>query len=152
MAAKSTESHGHKYALLAEELYKNLKRSNATAAQLQSPEFNKVRNLDEKIESILSNPNLPDSMKARMYSEAAAEYFDLRQRAPEISSSGTSIREHPAQVVQKHPAIVQPPQATPGGPLGQYVTPTQEPSTKPPPSLLLDEPEVHPERALFFIQ
>ena len=85
-ASRSFENNGKKYTLLTEELYKNLKRSNASAEQLQSPEFAKVKNLDEKIESILSSTNLPDSMKARMYSEAAAEYFDLRQRAPETGA------------------------------------------------------------------
>ena len=85
-ASRSFENNGKKYTLLTEELYKNLKRSNASAEQLQSPEFAKVKNLDEKIESILSSTNLPDSMKARMYSEAAAEYFNLRQRAPETGA------------------------------------------------------------------
>ena len=52
-------------------------------------------------------------MKARMYSEAAAEYFDLRQRAPE---TGTAMKEHmPLMVAHRQalpkrlpPAIVQP--------------------------------------------
>ena len=152
MAAKSIETHGQKYALLAEELYKNLKRSNATAAQLQSPEFSKVKNLDEKIESILSNPNLPDSMKARMYSEAAAEYFDLRQRAPETST--TTMRDMPLMVAQRQPIKRPPPdivqakprEATPPPvqvrePL-LYVTPTQEPPILHEQEEKMDESEV----------
>ena len=108
-ASRSFENNGKKYTLLTEELYKNLKRSNASAEQLQSPEFAKVKNLDEKIENILSSTNLPDSMKARMYSEAAAEYFDLRQRAPETGAVLKERLVQPKPQTQYKPFIMRTP-------------------------------------------
>lgn len=122
---KSIENHGQKYMLLAEELYKNLKRSNATSEQLQSAEFAKVKNLDEKIEGILANPNLPDSMKARMYSEAAAEYFDLRQRTPETAAA---MREHftPLLPSERKPHIIKTPPEVPVQQPEQFLSSVQE--------------------------
>ena len=83
---ESVENRGRKYTLLTEELYKNLRNANRRAEQTQSAEFSQILALDDKIKDILSS-QLPDTMKARMYGEAASEYFNLRERAPETSSN-----------------------------------------------------------------
>lgn len=81
--AQKVESKGHKYALISEELYKNLRKANQKTDLTESPEFLKMRNLDEEISQILENKYLPDSMKAQMYSQAVAAFGEFRQRAPE---------------------------------------------------------------------
>ncbi len=50
---------------------------------IQSPEFAKIKSLDDKIQDILSNKNIPESDKAQLYSIAASEYINLRNKAPE---------------------------------------------------------------------
>ena len=82
--AKPIENRTKKYALLANELYENLRTANQRVEQLQSPEFSKVLSLDEQVKQILENSHLPDFMKARMYSELASQYIDAREKAPEI--------------------------------------------------------------------
>ena len=81
------EAGPKKFALLNEELYKNLRRSNQMSEQLQSPQMAKVLSLDEQINQILANNTLPDFVKAKMYSEALSEYFATREKAPELSKA-----------------------------------------------------------------
>ena len=85
--AKPIENRTKKYALLANELYENLRTANQRVEQLQSPEFSKVLSLDEQVKQILENSHLPDFMKARMYSELASQYIDAREKAPEINAA-----------------------------------------------------------------
>ena len=83
---EEVQNRGRRYTLLTDELYKNLRNANRRAEQTQSAEFSQILALDDKIKDILSS-QLPDTMKARMYGEAAGEYFNLRERAPETSSN-----------------------------------------------------------------
>lgn len=82
------ENRGKKYALLTEELYKNLRNANRRAEQTQSAEFSQILALDDKIKDILAS-QVPDTMKARMYAEAANDYFQLREKAPETRKPET---------------------------------------------------------------
>ena len=84
MAQQSIESKGKKFALLSDELYKNLRNENLKTEHTQSPQFSLVKKLDESIGEILSNTHLPDGIKARMYSEAVADFLAARSKAPEV--------------------------------------------------------------------
>ena len=86
-AEKIIQAGPKKVAVLDAELYKNLKWTNQTNKQLESPQMSKVRSLDEQITEILENPTLSDFVKAKMYSETLAEYFKTRADTPEIQKS-----------------------------------------------------------------
>ena len=113
--AQNIERGGHKYAVISEELYKNMRRANQKSELTESPEFHKVRKLDEQIAEILENKYLPDSMKAQMYSEAVAAFGEFRQRAPEIGEKAAVKRkllqiEQPEMIVKKELPQIQEPE------------------------------------------
>ena len=91
MAQHLVENKGKKYALVSSELYKNLKNENLRTEHTQSPQFSHVIKLDDSIGEILSNSHLPDGIKARMYSEAVADFLAARSKAPEVVYSQTSL-------------------------------------------------------------
>ena len=103
--ARPIENRSKKYALLADELYQNLRSSNQRMEQLQSPEFSKVLNLDQKVQQILENKHLPDFMKARMYSELASEYLDAREKAPEINAVQGSLMAPVPPVIEQSKSL-----------------------------------------------
>ena len=72
---------------------------NQQTEQTESPEFAKIKRLDEKIGDILKNRTLPEAEKAKLYSMAASEYLDLRRRAPETAAVSLSPAGEIAQPV-----------------------------------------------------
>ncbi len=83
---------GKKFAMISEEMYKTLTNINQNIEQTQSAEFVKIKKLDDKIQEILSNKNMPESDKARLYSMAASEYINLRAKAPETMRIMTPLQ------------------------------------------------------------
>ena len=104
--AQTIDRGGHKYAVISEELYKNMRRANQRSELTESPEFHKVRRLDEEIAGILENKYLPDSMKAQMYSEAVAAFGEFRQRAPEIGEKPTTTTPKLPQIPEEAERVV----------------------------------------------
>jgi len=78
-------NHGKKYAIISEELYKTLRNMNQQTEQRQSPLFQKIKLLDDQIKKILTSKTLTAGQKAKMYSQIASQYIDLRNKAPETS-------------------------------------------------------------------
>ena len=91
MAQQTIENKGKKFALLSDQLYKNLKNENLKTEHTQSPQLGHVMRLDESISEILANTHLPDGIKARMYSEAVADFLAARSKAPEIVYGQSSL-------------------------------------------------------------
>lgn len=90
MAQVIENAKGNKYALINEELYKMLRNVNKNADQIESSEFKKIKNLDDKIYALLKNKSIPTSKKAKMYALIASEYLDLRERARELGNTPES--------------------------------------------------------------
>ena len=87
-----TTKKGKKYALVEQEAYKALKNANRRTELTESPEFAKVKSLDEKIEDVLSNKNLPDAKKAQLYAEALGSFMEVKSRAPETTARSNQDR------------------------------------------------------------
>ena len=100
------ENRGRKYALLTEELYKNLRNANRRTEQTQSAEFSQILALDDKIKDILTS-HVPDTMKARMYAEAASDYFNLREKAPETRPAQQQMMEPLFPKVKQAPVQIE---------------------------------------------
>lgn len=54
MPQNISDNKGRKYALLSEEMYKALKHANQAVTETESPEFTKVRKLDDRIKRHLT--------------------------------------------------------------------------------------------------
>lgn len=91
-----TSSGGRKYALISDELLKQLKRTNKVSEQLDTPQLTKTLKLDEKIEQVLSDRSLPDYTKASIYANILNEFFDSRKQTPEIQKSREKTVEGPS--------------------------------------------------------
>lgn len=96
---------GRKYALLTEEMYRTLKNLNQRSEQTESPEFVKVKQLDDQIKKILDDTSIGVNEKARLYSQIAAKYISFRSRAPE-----TAQRQPVHFAVATRDMEIQPPQ------------------------------------------
>ena len=84
-------------------LYKNL---NQNASHTESPEFTKAKKLDQEILDILHNKNLTEPEKALLYSQAAAQFKDLRGKAPETKEVLPETLSVPVQeVAQAEPPL-----------------------------------------------
>ena len=85
-AARKLDINNRKFALISEKMLDELKNARQRSEQIESIEFSKVKELDNKIHDILQNKNLPLGEKLRMYSMVVADYLDSRRRAPEIAT------------------------------------------------------------------
>ena len=97
MAQILSKSNGRKYAVISEQLYKSLRDINQRTEQTQSPEFKRVKDLDEEIHEILADKSLSIEKKAKIYSQIAGKYLAYREKAPEISRK----QEQPAYFIPK---------------------------------------------------
>jgi len=93
-------NHGKKYAVISEELYKTLRNMNQQVEQTQSPMFQKIKMLDGQIKNILSSKVLAPGQKAKLYSQIASRYIDLRNKAPETTRMMVNI---PPEILDEPP-------------------------------------------------
>jgi hypothetical protein len=99
---KIEKSGGRKYAVIPEEIYEALQNQNKTQEQTESPEFAKVKELDNEIHSVLASKTLPQDQRANLYSNLASQFMDARERAAEIKSPEPFV-----SIVPQSPAYVE---------------------------------------------
>ena len=116
------KANGKKYAVISEELYKYLRSANQRAEQTESPEFQKVKTLDDKIQEILTDKTISDERKAKLYSMIAGKYLSYRRKAPEITIATDPMMARFAP--SPAPVSPPPPQAAPlAGPAAPQAPP-----------------------------
>ena len=86
--------------LLTEELYKQLKDQSVKAEHTESPEFQQIRRVDQRLKEILEDTTFTPQEKASKYAQALQDLQELRERAPETKQA----QKKPVQEVRYLPA------------------------------------------------
>lgn len=87
MAAKNlTDLKGRRFTLLTEELYKSLKDREKTVNLTDSPEFSRIKSLEDELNNVLKNQTLDPERKAQMYALLLRKFQSLKSKAPETGN------------------------------------------------------------------